>query len=126
MFSVIREAYKKQVPLGQRVRFKRYLAHNFRGAQSLVFGTLGGSNMTALAWCYGTDKCHNYMEVYMLLFSRLRKKRLNILEIGIGGFEDPFAGGASLRMWRTYFPNRSYRRLLVTVEVRRQRLELAI
>ena len=61
--------------------------------------------MTALAACYGTDKYHNYMEVYMQLFSRLRKKRLNILEIGIGGFEDPLAGGASLRMWRTYFPN---------------------
>ena len=29
MFSVIREAYKKQLPLDQRVRFKRYLAHNF-------------------------------------------------------------------------------------------------
>ena len=105
IFSVIREAYKKQFPLDQRVRFKRYLAHNFRGTQSLAFRSLLGSNMTALAACYGTDKYHNYMEVYMQLFSRLRKKRINILEIGIGGFEDPLAGGASLRMWRTYFPN---------------------
>ena len=30
---------------------------------------------------------------------------LNILEIGIGGYDDPRSGGGSLRMWRTYFPN---------------------
>jgi cephalosporin hydroxylase len=26
-----------------------------------------------------------------------------VLEIGIGGYTDPYAGGASLRMWRSYF-----------------------
>jgi hypothetical protein len=35
----------------------------------------------------------------------LRYKKLNILEIGIGGDQNPNGGGASLRMWREYFPN---------------------
>jgi hypothetical protein len=55
---------------------------------------------------YGTDKWggHWYAQHYERHFSPLKGKRLNILEIGIGGSEDPEAGGASLRMWRTYFP----------------------
>lgn len=28
---------------------------------------------------------------------------MNLLEIGIGGYEDPTQGGGSLRMWRAYF-----------------------
>jgi hypothetical protein len=31
--------------------------------------------------------------------------KLNILEIGVGGYEDPHSGGSSLRMWKYYFPN---------------------
>lgn len=30
---------------------------------------------------------------------------MTILEIGIGGYDDPSAGGNSLRLWRDYFPN---------------------
>ena len=30
---------------------------------------------------------------------------MNLLEIGVGGYDDPKQGGHSLRMWKDYFPN---------------------
>ena len=42
----------------------------------------------------------------MLCTSRaFAQQPISLLEIGIGGYGDPEAGGASLRMWRDYFPN---------------------
>jgi len=49
---------------------------------------------------HGTDKSsisHNYTKYYELLFSPIQNQRLKIIEIGI-------ASGASLRMWKEYFP----------------------
>jgi hypothetical protein len=94
----------------QRKRLRLYQAHHFRGLQHFAYTICFGSNLKALALLYGTDKwtAHNYLdEVYKQLFAPLRKKRLNILEIGVGGYDDPLAGGGSLRMWRTYFPRSS-------------------
>jgi hypothetical protein len=58
---------------------------------------------------YGSDKwgTHWYTPHYQWHFKNLRKKRLKILEIGVGGFQNPNSGGASLKMWKTYFPNSS-------------------
>jgi len=55
----------------------------------------------------GTDKWadHWYAAHYQLHFQPFRKRKINLLEIGIGGYADPKAGGDSLRMWRSYFPN---------------------
>jgi hypothetical protein len=66
-----------------------------------------GDNLTKLARFFGSDKGagHNYTRHYETHFRPLRKARLTLLEIGVGGNEDPTAGGASLRMWRAYFPN---------------------
>jgi Rhamnosyl O-methyltransferase/CmcI len=66
-------------------------------------------NLTALANIYNTDKWgrHRYTPHYEHHFKKLRKKKLKILEIGVGGFDDPNAGGASLRMWKYYFPKSS-------------------
>jgi demethylmacrocin O-methyltransferase len=53
-----------------------------------------------LALIYGTDKgpqFHGYTEHYRRLFGPIRRRRLTLLEIGI---ED----GASLRLWRRFFP----------------------
>ena len=50
---------------------------------------------------YGTDKkilCHGYTRAYEKLFLPIRHDVKNIIEAGI--FD-----GASLRMWRDYFPN---------------------
>lgn len=66
-------------------------------------------DMIALATHHGTDKwgsnCHWYAQHYGTHLEELRQQPITLLEIGIGGYEDPNAGGASLRMWRDYFPN---------------------
>jgi len=46
-----------------------------------------------------------YGDRYEQYFLPLKDKPLKILEIGIGGYEDPFSGGDSLRAWKKYFPN---------------------
>jgi 23S rRNA U2552 (ribose-2'-O)-methylase RlmE/FtsJ len=55
---------------------------------------------------YGSDKWgqHWYAQHYERHFSPLRKKPLVVLEIGIGGYDNPHSGGPSLRMWKSYFP----------------------
>lgn len=56
---------------------------------------------------FGTDKwgAHWYLQHYHTHFHPLRLKQLNILEIGVGGYDNPDLGGESLRTWKTYFPN---------------------
>ena len=58
--------------------------------------------LAALALECGSDKV-GYCEVYEAYLSRLRHQRINLLEIGVGGYENPEAGGASVRMWKHYF-----------------------
>lgn len=63
-------------------------------------------NLNFLALKHGTDKYgHGYIEFYKKHFQTFRKKKLNILEIGVGGYDVPRKGGDSLRMWKDYFPN---------------------
>lgn len=68
---------------------------------------LFSSNLKMLATIYLSDKwnSHWYAQYYETHFRRIRRKKLNILEIGIGGYDDPRIGGSSLRMWNRYFPN---------------------
>lgn len=64
---------------------------------------------------YGTDKCpqvgHHYTEIYYELFKYKRKKVKKVLELGIGSREvmqwvpEHYQTGASLLMWRDFFPN---------------------
>ena len=77
-------------------------AHRIRKFLSLVFA----DNLTALAAIHGSDKwgSHWYTSHYEEHFRTLRKKKLKILEIGVGGYDNPNIGGASLRMWKYYFP----------------------
>lgn len=91
----------------RRKRIRKFQAFHFRQLQHVIFRALFGSDLKALAVVYGSDKwgSHWYAQHYERHFSCLRKQRLNILEIGIGGYDDPEAGGESLRMWRAYFPN---------------------
>ena len=59
------------------------------------------TDLCFLATKYGTDKGpagHNYTPRYDAHFAPFRNESFNLLEIGV--FE-----GASLRMWRDYFPN---------------------
>jgi hypothetical protein len=64
-----------------------------------------GLDLKKLGRIYGTDKAsgHFYTDHYTTHLSRFKRKRIKLLEIGIGGFKDPKAGGESLRMWKKYF-----------------------
>jgi hypothetical protein len=63
-------------------------------------------NLPKLATICGTDKWngHWYAKHYETHLRHLRWKPVNVLEIGIGGYTDPQAGGHSLRMWKQFFP----------------------
>lgn len=56
---------------------------------------------------FGTDKwgSHWYLQHYQKHFKDWRRRRLKLLEIGVGGYDDWAKGGNSLRMWKAYFRN---------------------
>jgi demethylmacrocin O-methyltransferase len=62
-------------------------------------------DLDKLGKIYGTDKVGNnsYTNHYQLHFNRFRDKKINLLEIGVGGYEKPYSGGKSLKMWKKYF-----------------------
>lgn len=64
-------------------------------------------NLTELALKHGSDKAghHNYTPIYEKYFSPIRDQAITLMELGIGGYEFPDRGGASLKMWYEYFPN---------------------
>ncbi|WP_052020808.1 class I SAM-dependent methyltransferase [Actinokineospora spheciospongiae] len=72
-----------------------------------VLDRRGAADLGELAVRCGTDKwgaLHQYTPHYERHFAPLREHRLTILEIGIGGYEDPRRGGTSLHMWKHFFP----------------------
>lgn len=61
-------------------------------------------NLSRLAALHRTDKLsHGYIPIYQRHFQHLRTEKITLLEIGIGGYGNPWAGGGSLRMWAAYF-----------------------
>lgn len=80
-------------------------------AQTATIRASGG--LTPLCWLagkYGTDKLGFYTPIYDLLLSGRRDRVFRVLEVGIGTPEamkhvPGYRPGASLRMWRDYFPN---------------------
>ncbi len=68
---------------------------------------LSGLSLPMLATLYASDKWgeHWYAQHYQRHFAPLRRKKVVLIEIGIGGYSDPNSGGNSLRMWRSYFPH---------------------
>ncbi len=64
------------------------------------------NNLDEIGRIYETDKIigHYYTQHYDSHFKKMRYKKINLLEIGVGGYKNPKSGGDSLRMWKTYFP----------------------
>jgi len=64
-------------------------------------------DLTALAKHFKTDKWgnHYYTPHYQRHLEHLREQPIRLLEIGIGGYARAKDGGASLRMWKHFFPN---------------------
>jgi hypothetical protein len=101
---------KDDLLLGAKLWLKSRLSGGSREALSRLREPLGfafRTNLPKLATIYGTDKwgSHWYATHYATHFRHLRRKKLVVFEIGIGGYDNPRDGGGSLRMWRRYFPN---------------------
>ncbi|MFG2180330.1 hypothetical protein ACGFLS_16610 [Streptomyces abikoensis] len=65
------------------------------------------SDLSRLSAKYASDKWglwHWFTPLYEHHFERLRHQPVRVLELGIGGYQDPSEGGGSLKMWRSYFP----------------------
>ena len=60
--------------------------------------------LAAMAARHGTDKVR-YCDTYERYLSAWRGQAVRLFEIGVGGHGDPQAGGASVRMWKEYFPD---------------------
>ena len=77
-----------------------------RASRHLIYSLLYRNSLSKLAVGFGTDKenGHYYARHYQRHFESLRQEKLNVLEIGIGGYQNPKDGGQSLRMWKAYFP----------------------
>lgn len=66
-------------------------------------------DLNKLAVHFKTDKwgSHRYTKHYQRHLQHLKNDTFNLLEIGIGGYSRSGEGGASLRMWKQFFPNAS-------------------
>lgn len=106
MVKSLRQLVLDRIPAEERHRLRRTLAHNYRGLQHIATRALFGANLEKLAHWYGTDKGsrHGYCGPYSTWLGPLRKRGIRLLEVGVGGYDDPMDGGDSLRLWRTYFP----------------------
>lgn len=63
-------------------------------------------SLIALATKHKADKwnLHWYAQHYDVHFQKFRNQKFNLLEIGVGGYENTQSGGESLRMWKESFP----------------------
>jgi 8-demethyl-8-alpha-L-rhamnosyltetracenomycin-C 2'-O-methyltransferase len=75
--------------------------------EALLSGSEAGgtTSLSRLAARFGSDKwgSHSYTQHYQRHFEPYRDRPLALLELGIGGYADPAQGGASLRMWKSFF-----------------------
>lgn len=95
---MIKELLKEKLSNAQRLKLRSHVN------RVRAFGS--GRNLERLAEIYRTDKtgAHFYTPHYQRHLGKFRLKKINLLEIGVGGYEDPYDGGNSLRMWKRYFP----------------------
>jgi hypothetical protein len=105
-FEKALRSFRDRLTVEQRKQLKHFLSTRFRGLQRVAASVMLGSNLDLLAIANASDKNidHRYTQHYRKFLSPVRRRRINLLEIGVGGYGDPRSGGASLRMWRSYFP----------------------
>lgn len=94
---MIKTCYRK-IPIQKRLKLKYWLRH--------LHANLFPFDLTRMALIHRTDKFgyHFYTPHYQRHLKKFKFKKIKLLEIGVGGYEDPFIGGNSLRMWKSYFP----------------------
>lgn len=94
MFSILKNklSYKRRLKIKYKLRYYKAFLYPF--------------NLSKIARIHKTDKFgyHFYTPHYQHHLKKYKFKRNAILEIGVGGYEAPYIGGNSLRMWKSYFP----------------------
>lgn len=110
--SSLRAILRKTIPDKQRTQLSRAWLHTVASRKS--------DNLIELAQFFGTDKwgLHWYAQHYQRHFQHLRHKKMVVMEIGIGGYENAYAGGESLRTWKYFFPNS----LIVGIDLHEKRI----
>ncbi len=95
-------------PQRERVEANAHFARaKVETAEGAVAACPASNDLIRLAEKHKVDKwgSHWYAQHYHRHFELLRYDRINLLEIGVGGYNDPNSGGDSLRMWEEYFPH---------------------
>lgn len=97
---VIRRNSRRLARIVEEFEHDRGAAHHERALREI------SGDLCALATHFGTDKWgnHRYAQHYQRHLEHLRDRPINLLEIGVGGYANPAKGGASLRMWKQFFP----------------------
>jgi len=105
--SLRRAAVKLIKPrVGERTwQTLRSLQHDSANGKDPV--PLSERDLSSLARHFGTDKwgAHRYAPHYEHHFLPFKSQSFTLFEIGIGGYSRAGQGGASLRMWKAFFPN---------------------
>lgn len=88
-----------------RKRLSPEIYRHFVRAGRAAAGWWYRNDLNRLAIVFGSDKwgTHWYTQHYQRYFGPMRRRRLNVLEIGVGGYGDDAAGAESLRMWKAFF-----------------------
>lgn len=89
------------------LREAKQAAQRVAEQQRLAASDLSTQDLSTLARHFGTDKVtrHHYPPHYERHLAHLKHASFTLLEIGIGGYSRTGEGGASLRMWKHYFPH---------------------
>lgn len=104
MLKKIKENIKKNRPKMSNRKLRIIL--KLRNIIDDIKAIGSGNNLDRLGKIYGSDKAigeHFYTPHYKSHLKRFKFRKINLLEIGVGGYEIPYMGGYSLRMWRKYF-----------------------
>lgn len=101
---MIEEYLKKRLSDSTKVKLRKL--RKLRNFLNDIRAFGHGFNLNKLGLIYGTDKFgrHFYTPHYMTHLRKYKYKKINLLEIVVGGYEIPDSGGQSLRMWKKYFP----------------------
>ncbi len=103
------EAIKKVKKLSILATVRKWLPKSLRFALRNAYeqagSQLNSKDLDYLSSVYRTDKNtrHSYTRHYQKHLSPYLGKKVNMLEIGVGGYEHPEIGANSLRMWKKFF-----------------------
>jgi hypothetical protein len=102
--STIKKGIKKSLSTSQINYIKKAFSYDNPSVR-YFFSKWYSDDLNQLAIIHKTDKwnLHWYTQHYAKHFAHLKNKKINILEIGVGGDDNPLLGGNSVRMWKSYF-----------------------